>query len=94
VSATVTFLMSFLAGCFGHVHFYFGTLFKKVNPLISDVHYKDTIPKIRNIYSHEKELCDLSPYVHIHVSVSDIYIPTIGQPILLQENMWTDPGNI
>ena len=31
---------------------------------------------------------------HIHVHVSDLYIPTIGLPILLQENMWTDPGNI
>jgi hypothetical protein len=27
--------------------------------------------------------------------MSDLYIPTIGLPILLQENMWTaDPGNI
>jgi hypothetical protein len=42
----------------------------------------------------EKELCGISPNVHIHVSVSDLYIPTIGLPILLQENMWTDPGNI
>jgi|LakMenEpi03Aug12_release.lakeMendotaPanAssembly.Ray.scaffolds.fasta_scaffold767600_1 hypothetical protein len=29
---------------------------------------------------------------HIHVSVSDLYIPTIGLPTLLQENMWTDPA--
>ncbi len=28
------------------------------------------------------------------MSVNDIYIPTIGLPILQQENMWTDPGNI
>jgi hypothetical protein len=35
-----------------------------------------------------------SPNFHIHVSVSDLYIPTISLPILLQENMWTDPGNI
>jgi hypothetical protein len=42
----------------------------------------------------EKELCGISPNVHIHVSVSDLYIPTIGLPILLQENMWTIPGNI
>ncbi len=41
-----------------------------------------------------KELCILSPNFHIHVSVSDFYIPTIGLPFLLQENMWTDPGNI
>ncbi len=42
----------------------------------------------------EKELRSLSPNFHIHVSVSDLYIPTIGLPILRQENMWTYPGNI
>ncbi len=42
----------------------------------------------------EKQLCGLSPNFPIHVSVSDFYIPTIGLPILLQEKMWTDPGNI
>jgi hypothetical protein len=42
----------------------------------------------------EKELPGLSPIFHIHVSVSDLHIPTIGLPILLQENMWTDPENI
>jgi hypothetical protein len=26
------------------------------------------------------------------VAVSDLYIPTIGLPLLLQENMWTDLG--
>ncbi len=36
----------------------------------------------------------LSPNSHIHMSVSDLYIPTIRLPILLQENMLTDPGNI
>jgi hypothetical protein len=36
----------------------------------------------------------LGPNFHIHVSVSDLYIPVIGPHILLQENMWTDPGNI
>jgi hypothetical protein len=35
----------------------------------------------------EKELRALSPNFQIHVSVSDLYIPTIGPPILLQENM-------
>ncbi len=35
----------------------------------------------------EKELLGLSPNFHIHVSVSGLYIPTIGLPILLQENM-------
>jgi hypothetical protein len=42
----------------------------------------------------EKELRALSPNFHIFVSVSDLYIPSIGLPILLQENIWTDPGNI
>jgi hypothetical protein len=36
----------------------------------------------------------LCPDFYIHVSMSDLYIPTIGLPILLQENMWTDPANI
>jgi hypothetical protein len=42
----------------------------------------------------EKKLRSLSPNFHIHVSVSDLYIPTISLPILLQENMWTGPRNI
>jgi hypothetical protein len=35
-----------------------------------------------------------SPNFHLHVSVSDLYIPRIGLLILLQPNMQTDPGNI
>ncbi len=31
---------------------------------------------------------------HIHVSVRDLYLPTIDLPILLQKNIWTNPGNI
>ncbi len=31
----------------------------------------------------EKELCSLSPNFYIHVSVNNLYIPTIGLPILL-----------
>jgi hypothetical protein len=34
-----------------------------------------------------KELRGLSPNFHIHVSVSDLYIPTIDLPVLLQEDM-------
>jgi hypothetical protein len=33
----------------------------------------------------EKEYRGLSPNFHIHVSESDLYIPTIGLPILLEE---------
>ncbi len=40
------------------------------------------------------ELRGLSPNFHIHVSVSDLYIPRIGPHISLQQNMQTDPGDI
>ncbi len=33
----------------------------------------------------EKEYRGLSPNFHIHASVSDLYVPTIGLPILLEE---------
>ena len=42
----------------------------------------------------EKELRGLSPSSYIHVFVCDLYIPTIGLPILLQENSWADRWNI
>jgi hypothetical protein len=32
----------------------------------------------------------LSPNFHIHVSASDLYIPTIGQPVFLQQNRQID----
>jgi hypothetical protein len=34
-----------------------------------------------------------SPISYIHVSVSDLYIPLIGLPILLQENRWAEREN-
>jgi hypothetical protein len=40
------------------------------------------------------KLCGLSSNFHIHVSVSDLYIPRIGPHIFLRQNMQTDPGNI
>jgi hypothetical protein len=36
----------------------------------------------------------LSPNSYTHLSVRDLYISKIGLPILLQGNLWTDPGNI
>jgi hypothetical protein len=42
----------------------------------------------------EMKLRRLSPNSYSHVSVSVLYIATIGLPILLQENRWTDRGNI
>ncbi len=44
-------------------------------------------------YFQNRILCSV-PQFHIHVSVSDRYIPGIGVPILLQPNSQTDPGNI
>ncbi len=43
------------------------------------------------------KLRGLSLNSYIHFSVSNLYIPTIGLPILsilLQENRWPDPGTI
>jgi hypothetical protein len=40
------------------------------------------------------ELRAFSPNFHIHVSVSDLYVPRIGPPTFLQQNRQTDPGNI
>jgi hypothetical protein len=42
----------------------------------------------------EKELRSHSTNSYIDVSVGDLFIPTIGLPILLQENRWIDSGNI
>jgi hypothetical protein len=36
----------------------------------------------------------LSPSSYSHISMRDLYISRIGLPILLQGNMWPDPGNI
>jgi hypothetical protein len=43
----------------------------------------------------EKEYRGLSPNFHIHVSVSELYIPTMELPFLLEEicGLWTDPEN-
>jgi hypothetical protein len=36
----------------------------------------------------------LSVSSYTYISVRDLYISRIGLLILLQENMWSDPGNI
>jgi hypothetical protein len=40
------------------------------------------------------ELRGHSPQFHIHVSVSDLYIPSIGPHIFCNQNRQIDPGNI
>ncbi len=62
--------------------------------LFCDAHYKETITKILNKHSQKRNCAASVPISILYVSVSDLYIPTIGLPILLQENMWTHPGNI
>jgi hypothetical protein len=42
----------------------------------------------------EKELHGLSPNFPIHVSMRNLYIPTFGPPIVLQQNRQTDQGYI
>ncbi len=61
------------------------------------VHTQDhwhTAKKIQIYVCPEKKLRGLSPNFHIHVSVSDLYIPTIGPPIFLQPNRQTNRGNM
>jgi hypothetical protein len=50
--------------------------------------------KQRSLVIYKTELYVLSPNFQIHVSVSDLYIPRIGLPFLLQPNRQADPGNI
>jgi hypothetical protein len=45
------------------------------------------MPKIGNKFSQKKEYWGLSPNFHIHVSVSELYIPTMCLPFLLEENV-------
>jgi hypothetical protein len=66
------------------------------NKVVTVIHStaKTQYRKFEQIFP-EKELHGQSPNFHIYVSVSDLYIPAIDLPILLQEiHMWTDPANI
>jgi hypothetical protein len=58
----------------------------------SSVYCTDTIQQIRNKYSQKSNCAATVPNFHIHILYT-VYIPWIGMPILLQENMWADPGN-
>jgi hypothetical protein len=42
----------------------------------------------------EIKLRGLSHNLHIHVYVSDLYVPLIGPPVFMQQNRHTDRGNI
>jgi hypothetical protein len=47
-------------------------------------------PEIKLLFP-EQNYTVLAP---THISVRDLNISRIGLPIVLQGNMWTDPGNI
>jgi len=68
-----------------------------INNVINYILFRMADPALQRNFDYvfpEKELCGLSPNFHIHVSVSDLCIPTIGPPIFLQQNRQTDRGNI
>jgi hypothetical protein len=52
--------------------------------IVIKVHCKEKFRKMKQIFP-EKEYRGLSPNFHIHVSVSELYIPTMGLPLLLEE---------
>ncbi len=52
------------------------------------------IPRNETARPHYFKNRVMSISFHIHVSMSDLYIPRIGLPILLQPNRQTAPGNI
>ncbi len=66
------------------------------------IQYKCLVPiyvfpemKLRAALLFPKQNCNIMcPNFHIHVSVSNLYIPRIGLPILLQPNRQTNHGNI
>jgi hypothetical protein len=60
-------------------------IFNRSFNLSSDLTLQRTNTENSNQIFPEKELRGHSPFFHIHVSVSDLYIPTINLPILLRE---------
>ncbi len=55
-------------------------------PSLFPLHCKEKMPKIWNKYSQKRNTYrGLSPNFHFDVSVSELYIPTMGLPLLLEE---------
>ncbi len=72
-----------------------GEGFRYIQVNIRSVHCKQALYRKfeTNTVFTEMKLRGLVPNAYIHVSVSDLYSPTIGLPILLHDNRWTDRGN-
>ncbi len=60
------------------------TVHERLRPLLSRALQRQNTEILKQIFP-EKEYQGVSPNFHIHASVSDLYIPTIGLPILLEE---------
>ncbi len=62
------------------------------------IQYKCLVPiyvfPVMNLLVPKQIYNVLSPSSYTHISVIYLYISRIGLPILLQGNMWTDPGKI
>jgi hypothetical protein len=71
--------------CCGSMKFWYGyrMRIRGSRPLTSALQRQNT--EISKQIFPEKEYRGLSPNFHIHASVSDLYIPTIGLPIFLEE---------
>ncbi len=77
-------------------------LLRELLPVLVDFLEQNIISKTDDTHCNENpiyvfifwELRGLSPNFHIHVSVSDLYIPRIGPHIFLQQNRQIDRGNL
>ncbi len=72
---------------------YFLVLLRFSSAFVYPVHCKCPVPKIWNKIP-EMKLYGLVPNFYIHVSVSDLYIPTIGPQTQYSEKKRTHRGNI
>jgi hypothetical protein len=57
---------------------------KKIFIMLQTTLQRQNAENLKQIFP-EKEYRGLSPNFHIHVSVSDLYIPMMGLPFLLEE---------
>ncbi len=53
-----------------------------------------TLQRKSHLCIHRNGIVQTQSHVHIHVSVSDLYLSMIGPHIFLQQNRQTDHGNI
>jgi hypothetical protein len=62
--------------------------------MVVHTYFQSTLQRNLDLYIHRKGIARHSPNFHIHVSVGDLYIPTFGPPIFLQQNRLTDQRNM